>query len=86
MDLINKKEKERQVSEEEAIKICNKFNMIWGGEISVKEIDYNELIELIKKFVIDIDKKFKFRPPIRVKNLKYYGPSHRHFNIKCIIN
>ena len=85
LDLINKKEKERQVSEEEAIKICNHFNMIWGGEISVKEIEYNKLIELIKKFVIDLYKEIGIKPqPVAKKLGNYRRP--RHYNInKCFI-
>ena len=86
LDLINKKEKERQVTEEEAIKMCNQFNIIWGGEISVKEIEYNTLIELIKKFTIELYNKIGFKPlPVSKKLFNnYYKPRHRQI-YKCII-
>ena len=82
LDLVNKKEKERQVTEEEAINMCNKFNMIWGGEISAKEIDYNELMELIKKFIVELYKKIGVATISRIK--KYERPKQHHIN-KCII-
>ena len=86
LDLVNKKEKERQINEEEAIEICNQFDMIWGGEISVKEFENNKLEELMKKFVIDIYNEIGIKPQPVVKKLDDYRYRHRHQHIiKCLI-
>ena len=36
LDLVDEDEQNRTVKEDEAEDICHKFNMIWGGEISIK--------------------------------------------------
>ena len=39
LDLVEEQIKERQVTEEEASDICKKFDMLWGGEKSIKSIE-----------------------------------------------
>ena len=51
-DLIEGEETEkRQVKEEESKEMCNNYDMIWGGEISIKTIDVNDLKEIFKGYV-----------------------------------
>ena len=40
--------KEREVTEEEAIKLCEQNNLIWGGEQNLKNMDKNKIEELFK--------------------------------------
>ena len=53
-DLIGVNGHKREVSEDEAINICKKFNMIWRGEQSIKEIEKDKLLELFKLCTKDI--------------------------------
>ena len=57
LDLINEEGKERQVTEEEAKDACNKFNMIWGNELSTKDIKYDDLKNIFEKYVRDLYQK-----------------------------
>ena len=50
-DLIDNEFKEREVTEEEAKKACEEYNMIWGGEISIRDIMFNELQDVMEKLV-----------------------------------
>ena len=50
-DLIDKNETNRKVTEEEAIDICQKYQLIWGGELSVKNIKFDEINELFAEYV-----------------------------------
>ena len=45
LDLVSDDDpkKQRQVSEDEAINACEKYNMIWGNEISTKDITKKDL-------------------------------------------
>ena len=51
-------EDKREVSKEEAIEICKKKNIIWGGEISIKDLKFEELeekfCEMVKHIYKDI--------------------------------
>ena len=51
VDLIGVDDFKREVNIEEAQIICEKNNLVWGGETSVKTIDISELEELFKKYV-----------------------------------
>ena len=51
IDLIGFEDLKREVDEEEAKSICEKKNLIWGGETSVKNIQMSELEELFQKYV-----------------------------------
>jgi len=54
LDLVEKDESTRKVTEEEAKKICEQHHMLWGGEQSIKEIGFERLQELFKEYVKDI--------------------------------
>ena len=51
VDLIGTEGFERQVEEEEAIKFCEEKNLVWGGECSVKKIEYEELVNKFRDYV-----------------------------------
>ena len=50
-DLVEEDDKNRQVTEEVARKMCQDYNMIWGGEQSIKTIDFEKLKELYEEYV-----------------------------------
>ena len=50
LDLVDENSNKRKVTEYEAEDICNKFDMIWGGEISVKNIKYDDLINIFSEY------------------------------------
>ena len=50
-DLIGFEDFQREVEEEEAKNICEKNDLIWGGETSVKNIEMSELEKLFKKYI-----------------------------------
>ena len=54
LDLVEEDETLRAVTEEEAKEMCDKNNMVWGGEQSIKSIDNNELNSLFEGYVNDI--------------------------------
>ena len=56
LDLVSDDDpkKQRQVSEDEAINACEKYNMIWGNEISTKDITKKDLDELFKGYVKEV--------------------------------
>jgi small GTP-binding protein len=54
LDLVEDGEKEREVQEEDAIKICEKNNLIWGGERSTKTIDKLELRKVFGEYMAEI--------------------------------
>ena len=51
---IGDEEYQREVKEEEAIKFCEVNNLIWGGEHSIKNIEYEELKKLLESYVLKI--------------------------------
>ena len=57
LDLVEEQIKERQVTEEEASDICKKFDMLWGGEKSIKSIEFETLTKLFEEYVINIYKR-----------------------------
>ena len=57
LDLIEEQLKERAVTEEEAREICKKYDIVWGGEKSIKSISFEELTKLFEDYVIDIYKR-----------------------------
>ena len=54
LDLVEEEPSVREVTEEEAIQMCDKYNMIWGKEQSIKSIDNNELNSLFESYVNEI--------------------------------
>ena len=51
VDLLEFKDYERQVNEDEAKAICEEKSLIWGGEISIKSIELSQLKNLFKNYV-----------------------------------
>ena len=50
-DLIGVDDYVREVTEEEAEAKCNVKSLVWGGETSVKNIEFKDLKELFKNYV-----------------------------------
>ena len=50
-DLVKENESNRKITEQEAKNACEKYKMVWGGERSIKDINYEELNELFKTYV-----------------------------------
>ena len=74
LDLIEEGIEERQVSEDEAKKICEEYDMKWGGERSIKSIDINELTALYEGYVKEIYKvvgENSFAKQKKEKGIKY---------------
>ena len=59
-DLVNEKEKERQVQKEEAERKCSKNKIEWAEEISIKDISEEDLQKKFKDFLKKIHEKRKF--------------------------
>ena len=74
LDLVDDDEQNRTVKEDEAEDICHKFNMIWGGEISIKNIKYDDLIKLFNQFIEKIYKIIgeKYKDKQKLKAIKNY--------------
>ena len=56
LDIIEEDIEKREVNEDEAKKLCEEYNMKWGGEQSIKSISYEKLIELNEGYVEEIYK------------------------------
>ena len=54
LDLVNEDSSKREVEEQEAIDICKKFKLLWGGERSIKSLKFEELNELFAEYVKQI--------------------------------
>ena len=74
LDLVDEDEQNRTVKEDEAEDICHKFNMTWGGEISIKNIKYDDLIKLFNQFIEKIYKIIgeKYKDKQKLKAIKNY--------------
>ena len=51
LDLVNINKDEREVDTEEAKNFCEKNNIFWGGECSVKDIAIEDLKNMFKSFI-----------------------------------
>lgn len=58
IDLVESGKKEREVTEKEAIEMCKKNNVEWGGECSNKEYPLEKLQELFKGFIQTLYNKY----------------------------
>ena len=58
IDLVESGKKDREVTEEEAIRMCQDNKVEWGGECSNKEFSLDELKGIIAGFVKILYKKF----------------------------
>ena len=74
LDLIGEEGRDRQVTEEEAKDACEKFNMKWGKEMSIKDFDFKDLKIMFEEYVIDIYEKVGSKEVVKqnVKNVKKY--------------
>ena len=87
LDLIDKDDNKREVTEEEAKILCEKHNILWGGEKSFKNMDKNELEEMMKEFIKEIYNKIgeikiiAHRPPISF----HFTRPHHQIIPKCVI-
>ena len=57
LDLIDEANFKRQVTEEEAMDTCEKYDLFWGGEHSTKKIELEDLNKLFGEYVGEIYKK-----------------------------
>ena len=48
---------ERQVTENEAKLLCDEYDIFWGGEQNLKQIDFKEFTELLEKYVKEVYKR-----------------------------
>ena len=69
IDLIGLEGKERMVTEEEAQNICKEKSLVWGGECSVKNIEFEDLKEKFKNYVKSIYDKVGEKQ-VRTQNAK----------------
>ena len=83
-DLIEDNENNsRKVKEEEAKEICINYDLIWGGEISIKTIDMNELKELFLVYVKKIYEKVRDKPIVKLRAIKMENDRPRHVHRKA---
>ena len=57
LDLVEERIEERQVTEDEAKQMCEKYDMIWGGEQSIKNLDFGAFTKLFEKYIREIYKR-----------------------------
>ena len=57
LDLVEENSEKRDVDEDEAIQMCEEYDMIWGGEQSFTKLNYHGCIELLGKYTGEIYKK-----------------------------
>ena len=57
LDLVIKDKNKREVFEKEAIDICQKRKINWGGEKSIKSLTFDELNKLFARYVKDVYKE-----------------------------
>jgi small GTP-binding protein len=57
LDLVNSNPEVRDVTEEEAQKLCKEKNIYWGGECSAKDFSEEELRNIFTKYTQEIYKK-----------------------------
>ena len=57
LDLVEEEKNPRDVEEKDAQEFCEKNNMFWGGECSVKDISIDNLKDMFKSFIEEIYKK-----------------------------
>ena len=76
LDLVNEDSSKREVEEQEAIDICKKFKLLWGGERGIKSLKFEELNELFAEYVKQIyneigEKKGKEQKAKSIKKYKF---------------
>ena len=78
-DLLDDENYSREVSEEEAKEICQKFNMKWGGECSIKDLSKEELLKLFESYTKEIYDKVgeKTNKQQKIKNVDQHKPKKK---------
>ncbi len=86
LDLVNKNEKLREVTTEEAQKKCEEYQIEWGGECSNKDYTKEQYEELFKDFCKIVYDKIGFNIVIKqnITNLKF-DDDEKKSNCGCII-
>jgi len=86
LDLVNKNEKLREVTTEEAQKKCEDYQIKWGGECSNKDYTKEQYEELFKDFCKIVYDKIGFNIVIKqnITNLKF-DDDEKKSNCGCII-
>ena len=85
LDLIEEQLKERAVTEEEASEICKKYDIVWGGEKSIKSISFEELTKLFEDYVIDIYKRVGEKKSVKQTTKKLAKGKSSKSSVKLII-
>ena len=57
LDLVEEGIAEKQVAEDEAKQMCEKYDMIWGGEQNIESLTRQDLIKLFEKYTGEIYKR-----------------------------
>ena len=74
LDLTSEIYGKREVSKEEAEEICLKYKMVWGGEISIKNLKFDELNKLFAEYVQDvyneIGEKYLKKQEVKLINIR----------------
>ena len=85
LDLVNKNEKLREVTTEEAQKKCEEYQIEWGGECSNKDYTKEQYEELFKDFCKIVYDKIGFNIVIKqnITNLKF-DDDEKKSNCGCI--
>ena len=81
LDLIESKEKEREVKLEEGENKCKEHKIMWGGECSVKDFSLEKFKEIISNFVTDIYGKIGKKSNSQVT--KVMGKAKKKRKKKC---
>ena len=81
LDLIENKEKEREVKLEEGENKCKEHKIMWGGECSVKDFSLDKFKEIISNFVTDIYGKIGKKSNSQVT--KVMGKAKKKRKKKC---
>ena len=75
LDLVVEDPDRRKVTEDEAKKMCEEYDMIWGGELNLKCIGFEELNNLFGNYVGEVYKRIgnkkESQQTSKTKKLKY---------------
>ncbi len=83
LDLVNEGSAKRKVEEQEAIDICKKFKLLWGGERSIKSLKFEELNELFAEYVKQIYNEIGEK--IDKKQKENYIKKYKHHKKCCLL-
>ena len=75
LDLVVEDPDRRKVTEDEAKKMCEEYDMIWGGELNLKCMGFEELKNLFGNYVGEVYKRIgnkkESQQTSKTKKLKY---------------